>query len=102
MIDEMIVSLEQAIQGYLEWMAVNGYAKSTQQSYKRTLRYFRSFIDVKRYHWDGIFTRRTLNRFKKARGVHHAHAVTGLSRYLHAQGKIARPPPRSRLAETDH
>jgi len=31
--DNTIVSLEQAIHGYLEWMAVNGYARSTQQSY---------------------------------------------------------------------
>ncbi len=91
MMDDTIVSLEQAIYGYLEWMAVNGYARSTQQSYERILRYFRSFIDAKRYHWDDIFTRRTLNRFKQARGLTHAHALTGLSRYLYVQGKIARP-----------
>jgi site-specific recombinase XerD len=89
MIDETIIALDQAIQDYLQWMAVNGYARKTQQSHKQTLRHFRSFIDVKRYYWDEIFTRRTLNRFKKARRK--AHAVTGLSRYLHAQGKIARP-----------
>ena len=89
--DETVAALEQVIQDYLRWMDVNGYAKSTQQVHKRTLRYFRAFIDVNRYHWDDIFTRRTLNRFKKARGTHHAHAVTGLSRYLHAQGEIARP-----------
>ena len=91
MMDETIVSLEQAIQDYLEWMAVNGYAQRAQQNYKRTLRYFRSFINVERYHWDDIFTRRTLKRFKKARGVTHAHAVTGLSRYLYARGEIAQP-----------
>jgi site-specific recombinase XerD len=88
---ETVAALEQLIQDYLQWMGVNGYAKSTQQVHKRTLRYFRAFIDVNRYHWDDIFTRRTLNRFKKVRGASHAHAVTGLSRYLHAQGKIARP-----------
>ncbi|MGA6926708.1 MAG: tyrosine-type recombinase/integrase [Desulfosarcina sp.] len=91
MMDDTLIALEQAIQDYLEWMAVNGYAKSTQQGQKCTLRYFRLFIDVNRYHWDDIFTRRTLNRFKKAKGKHHAHAVSGLSRYLYAQGKIARP-----------
>jgi site-specific recombinase XerD len=91
MMDETKAALEQAIQDYLEWMAANGYARRTQQGHKQTLRHFRSFIDVRRYHWDDIFTRRTLNRFKKARGASHAHAVTGLSRYLHAQGKIARP-----------
>jgi site-specific recombinase XerD len=88
---ETVAALEQAIQGYLQWMAVNGYARKTQQDHKRTLRYFRSFINVYRYHWKDIFTRRTLNRFKRIRGVSHAHAVTGLSRYLHAQGGIARP-----------
>lgn len=88
---EAATALEHAIEDYLEWMAVTGYAQRTQQSYKRTLRYFRSFINAQRYHWDDIFTRGTLNRFKKARGCHRAPAVTGLSRYLHAQGRIARP-----------
>ncbi len=91
MMDDTPIALDQAIREYLEWMAVNGYVKSTQQGQKCTLRHFRSFIDVNRYHWDDIFTRRTLNRFKKTRGKHHAHAVSGLSRYLFAQGKIARP-----------
>lgn len=89
--DETLIALNQAIQDYLEWMGGNGYAKSTQQDHRCTLRYFRLFIDVNRYHWDDIFTRRTLNRFKKAKGKHHGHAVSGLSRYLYAQGKIARP-----------
>ena len=89
--DETVAALEQVIQDYLQWMGVNGYAKSTQQVHKRTLRYFRAFIDVNRYHWEDIFTRRTLKRFKKARKTSHPHAVTGLSRYLHAQGKIAYP-----------
>ena len=89
--DETVAVLEQVIQSYLEWIAVNGYAKSTQQRYKCALRYFRFFIDVNRYHWDDIFTRRTLNRFKKAKGKHHSHAVSGLSLYLYAQGKIAQP-----------
>ena len=89
--DETVAALEQAIQDYLEWMAVNGYAKSTQQDYRRVLRHFRAFINLKRYRWDEIFTRRTLKRFKRARGIIHVHAVTGLSRYLHAQGEIAQP-----------
>ena len=89
--DETTGALKQAVQDYLEWMAVNGYAKSTQQDHQCTLRHFRLFIDINRYHWGDIFTRRTLDRFKKAKGKHHAHAVTGLSRYLYAQGKIARP-----------
>ena len=91
MMDDTLIALEQAIQDYLEWMAANGYAKSTQQDHRCTLRYFRLFIDVNRYQWDDIFTRRTLSRFKRAKGKHHTHAVSGLSRDLYAQGKIARP-----------
>jgi len=89
--NDTVAALKQVIQDYLQWMAVNGYAKSTQQDYRRVLRHFRAFINLKRYRWDEIFTRRTLNRFKKVKSKHHAHAVSGLSRYLHAHGKIARP-----------
>jgi integrase/recombinase XerD len=89
--NDTVAALEQVIQDYLQWMAVNGYAKSTQQDYRRVLRHFRAFINLKRYRWDEIFTRRTLNRFKRARGIIHVHAVTGLSRYLHTQGGIAQP-----------
>ena len=91
MMNETLIALGEAIQDYLEWMAINGYAKSTQQDHRCTLRYFRLFIDVNRYHWDDIFTRRTLNGFKQARGNDPAQAVSGLSRHLYAQGKIARP-----------
>jgi hypothetical protein len=45
MMDDTLIALDQAIQDYLEWMAVNGYAKSTQQDHKRTLRHFRLFIN---------------------------------------------------------
>jgi len=83
--------LEQAITGYLEWMSANGYAQSTQQNYKRMLSQFLSFIKPGRYLWSDIFTRHTLKRFKKNKGLTRAYAVTGLSRYLYGQGKIADP-----------
>jgi site-specific recombinase XerD len=84
-------ALEHAIEAYLEWMAQNAYARSTQRSYKRTLNRFLSFIQGKRYSWDDIFTRRTLNCFKNIGESSQTHAITGLSRYLYARGKIARP-----------
>ena len=89
--DETSVALEQAIQDYLEWMAVNAYAQSTQRDYKRRLSQFLSFIKAGRYRWDEIFTRHTLRGFKKIRGSTATPAVTGLSRYLYGQGKIAEP-----------
>lgn len=91
MMDERSVALEQAIQNYLEWMAVKAYAQSTQRDYKRRLSQFLSFIKAGRYRWDEIFTRHTLRDFKKIRGSTATHAVTGLSRYLYGQGKIAEP-----------
>ena len=89
--DETSVALEQASLDYLEWMAVNAYAQSTQRDYKRRLSQFLSFIKAGRYRWDEIFTRHTLRGFKKIRGSTATHAVTGLSRYLYGQGKIAEP-----------
>jgi hypothetical protein len=41
--DETSVALEQASLDYLEWMAVNAYAQSTQRDYKRRLSQFLSF-----------------------------------------------------------
>ena len=91
MVDETLVALEYAIQDYLEWMAATAYAQKTQRDYKRRLSQFISFISAGRYCWDEIFTRQTLKRFKKTRGLPQAHAVTGLSRHLYGQGKIAEP-----------
>jgi integrase/recombinase XerD len=88
---EAATALEQAIEDYLAWMAANGYAQSTQQSYKRMLSQFLSFVKTGSYPWDEILTHHTLKRFKKARGLTRAHAVTGLSRYLYGQEKIANP-----------
>jgi hypothetical protein len=49
MMDDTLIALDQAIQDYLEWMAANGYAKSTQQDHRCTLRHFRLFVDINRY-----------------------------------------------------
>lgn len=84
-------AIKQAIKGYLQWMAVNGYTQSTQKNYKIALVHFLSFVEAGGYCWDDIFTRTTLQRFKQRKGQLCACAVTSLSRYLHAQGKIGAP-----------
>ena len=94
MINENIPSscaaLEQAIQDYLKWMASNGYALSTQKNYQRQLSLFVTFINRSKSCCNEIFTQAQLKRFKKCTQLPNIHAVTGLSRYLFNQGKIAR------------
>jgi len=89
--NETKVALEQAIDAYLEWMAVNAYTQNTQRMHKRTLNQFLSFIKGRRYSWDEIFTRRTLKCFINIRDLSQTYAITGLARYLYSQGKIAEP-----------
>jgi integrase/recombinase XerD len=84
-------AIKQSIKDYLHWMAANGYTKNTQKNYRIGLFHFLSFVEVGGYCWDDIFTRTTLQRFKQRKGQLCACAVTSLSRYLHAQGKIGAP-----------
>jgi len=71
-------------------MAENGYAKRSRKEYARVLRGFKLFIKKRGCLWDEIFTQEMLRQFKKSERPHPIHAVTGLSRYLFEQGKIAR------------
>jgi len=89
-IESVVKVLDQAIEDYLQWMAENGYAKSTRKEYARVLGVFKLFIKKRRCLWDEIFTQEMLRQFKKSERPHPIHAVTGLSRYLFEQGKIAR------------
>jgi integrase/recombinase XerD len=89
-IESVVKVLDQAIEDYLQWMAENGYAKSTRKEYARVLRWFKLFIKKRRCLWDEIFTQEMIRQFKKSERPHPIHAVTGLSRYLFEQGKIAR------------
>jgi site-specific recombinase XerD len=89
-IESVVNVLDQAIEDYLQWMTENGYAKSTRKEYARVLRWFKLFIKKRRCLWDEIFTQEMLRQFKKSARPHPIHAVTGLSRYLFEQGKIAR------------
>ena len=38
--------LDQAIDGYLQWMADSGYAQSTQEAYARDLKRFSGFVKL--------------------------------------------------------
>ena len=89
-IESVVNALDQAIEDYLQWMTENGYAKSTWKEYARVLRWFKLFIKKRECLWDEIFTQEMLRQFKKSERPYPIHAVTGLSRYLFEQGKIAR------------
>lgn len=84
--EEVIVALKQAIEDHLQWMASQGYAQRTQKDYRWRLTQFTNLIKSGSYGWEDIFTFATIKRFKGP-----PHAVTNLSRYLYAQGKIAQP-----------
>jgi hypothetical protein len=84
--EEVIVALKQSIEDHLQWMASQGYAQSTQRDYRWRLTQFTNLIKAGSYGWKDIFTFATIKRFKGP-----PHAITNLSRYLCAQGKIAQP-----------
>ena len=88
--ESVINALDLAIEDYLHWMAENGYAKSTRKEYARVLSSFKLFIKKRDCLWDEIFTQEMLRQFKNSENSYPIHAVTGLSRYLFEQGKIAR------------
>ena len=90
-LQETAVALEEAIADYLDWMVASGYTQATRQHHKWMLGQFLSFVRSEKYLWDDILTLQTFEDFKKAKGLKEVCAVTGLSRYLHDQGKIAKP-----------
>jgi integrase/recombinase XerD len=95
--NEAAALLEHAIEDYLKWMSVNGYAQSTQANYKLTLLCFLAFIKPRRYLWNDVFTQDTLKLFSKIRGISCSHAINGLARYLFEKNEIAHTvlPPKS-------
>ena len=84
--ERVIIALKQAIKDHLQWMASQGYAQSTQKEYRWRLTQFTNLIKSGSYGWEDIFTFATIKCFKGP-----VHAITNLSRYLYAQGKIAQP-----------
>ena len=95
-IEDTVATVEQAIEAYLLWMASNGYTQSTQKNYRSQLNQFLFFVKSGRYCWDEIFTLSTFKRFNQIKRS--ANAVTGLSRYLYEQGKIAQPLHRQKTS----
>ena len=82
--------LDQAVADYLQWMAENGYSKSTQKAHGQSLKRFRAFISKRKYSFDQIFTKAAIGQFKKAYRPDQLNAVYGLARYLFDQKKISR------------
>ncbi|MDP2646271.1 MAG: tyrosine-type recombinase/integrase [Desulfobacterales bacterium] len=89
-IESAVKDLDQAIKDYLQWIAENGYKKSTQKEYARRLKQFRLFIKQKKCTFEKIFTDDTFRQFEKltSSGM---FAIYGLSRYLFDHKRIARP-----------
>jgi len=83
--------LQQAVPGYLEWMASKGYTQSTRKLYKAVLPHFLSFLETGKYSWGEVFTRSTLSRFRKLKGRSYTVVATNLSRYLYEQGRLPEP-----------
>ena len=90
-IEKDVRELDLTIEGYLQWIAGSGYAKSTQGAYEKGLKQFRVFIKQRKCVFEEIFTKDTLRDFKKSGRYYQLHAIYGLSRYLFDQGKVPRP-----------
>ena len=81
-IESDVNELDRAIEGYLQWMAENGYTKGTREAYARRLKQFRLFIKKRKCTFEKIFTDDTLRQFKKSGRSYQLHAIYGLSRYF--------------------
>ena len=90
-IETVVKELDQAIEGYLQWMAESGYAKGTREAYARGLKQFSVFIKQRKCTFEAIFTQDRLRQFRQTGKSYHIHAIYGLSRYLFDQKKIPRP-----------
>lgn len=84
--------LEQAINEYLLWMISRDYTQKTWDLYELFLRHFLNFVNQKAIPWEAIFTHDTLVAFQKEKKLSYTlSAITGLSRYLFAEGRIPQP-----------
>jgi integrase/recombinase XerD len=90
-IEKVVKELDQAVDGYLQWLVESGYARSTREAYARSLKQFSVFIKQRKCTFEETFTEDTLRQFKKTGKSYQRHAVYGLSRYLFDQKKIPRP-----------
>jgi site-specific recombinase XerD len=83
--------LQQAIDGYLQWMKDQGYPDSTYDDHQLELEHFIAFVQHGRWGWDQIFSFEVLGLFKKEVGKSYGRALRGLSWYLFVHQKIKRP-----------
>lgn len=83
--------LQQAIDGYLQWMKDQGYPDSTCDDHQLELDHFIAFVQHGRWGWDQIFSLEVLSSFQKETGKSYGRAVRGLSWYLFVHQKISRP-----------
>ena len=91
--DKMMVAIkmiEKQTEGYLQWMAANGYAEKTIEGYAQELNQFKLFVEKRKRTIEDIFTHQVLRGFKRVYPTSRGYAIRGLSHYLHEQGKISR------------
>ena len=50
-IEKVVKELDQAVDGYLQWMVESGYARSTREAYARGLKQFSVFIKQKKIYF---------------------------------------------------
>jgi site-specific recombinase XerD len=83
--------LQQAIDGYLQWMKDQGYPDTTCDDHQLELDRFIAFVQHGRWGWDQIFSIDVLGLFQKQVGKSYGRALRGLSWYLFIHQKIKRP-----------
>ena len=83
--------LQQAIDGYLQWMKDQGHPDTTRDDHQRELEHLIAFVQHGRWGWDQIFSLDVLNVFKKQVGKSYGRALRALSWYLFIHQEIKRP-----------
>ncbi len=89
-IETVLKQLDQEVASYLQWMAANGYAEKTIESYAQELHRFKVFVRQKKDTIENSFTHQGLREFKRVYPTARTHAIRGLSCYLYEQSKISR------------
>jgi site-specific recombinase XerD len=88
--------LTRAIADYLDWMTSVNYTAASRQLHRQQLELFLSFVKIRRFDWQQLFTEKTREHFKKLSGLDSTAALNGLCRYLAEQGQIKMPLARHR------
>lgn len=83
--------LQQAIDGYLQWMKDQGHPDTTCDDHQRELEHLIAFVQHGRLSWDQIFSLDVLSAFQKQVGKSYGRALRALSWYLFIHQKIKRP-----------